>query len=165
MQIEIKSQGLAGFARELLDNADVTSTVIAGGVAIFLSYGLWKIGRAIHRANRAIRVKLESVEKKKTSSMAFEAAAPVAVDTVSQLSRHWQRVEVYSTENIKLADNAKQTHARAETLLDALDFEMASLLAEVASVSAYAAGRAGQTSEAPARLTPRKTGTRRSIAA
>lgn len=165
MQIEIKSQGIAAFGRELLDNADVTSTVIAGGVALVLSYGLWKIGRAIHRANRAIRVKLESVEKKKTLSMAFEAAAPVAVDTVSQLTRHWQRVEHYSTGSIKLAGDAKHSHARAETLLDALDFEVASLLAEVASVSAYAAERTGRAPEAPARLAPRKTGPRRQAAA
>ncbi len=165
MQIEIRSQGIAAFGRELLDNADVTSGVIAGGVALFLSYGLWKIGRAIVRANRAIRLKLETIETKKIPSMAFEAAAPVAVDTVSQLTRHWRRVEIYATGNIKLAGDAKQSHARAGTLLDALDFEMASLLAEVASVSAYAAGRNCRASEAPARLAPRKTGTRRQVAA
>lgn len=165
MQIEIKSQGIAAFGRELLDNADVTSTVIAGGVALFLSYGLWKIGRAILRANRAIRAKLESVEEKKSPSMSFEVATPAAVDTVSQLTRHWQRVEDYSVGKIKLAGDAKQSHARAETLLDALDFEVASLLAEVASVSTYAAGRTGRAPGAPARLAPRPSGTRQPIAA
>ncbi len=165
MQIEIKNQGIVAFGRELLDNADVTSTVIAGGVALFLSYGLWKIGRAIHRANRAIRLKLESVERKKTPSMAFETAPPVAVDKVSQLSRHWRRVESFSTDNIKLAGVAKHSHARAETLLDALDFEVASLLAEVASVSAFTAERNCRAPEVPARLAPRTTGTRRQVAA
>lgn len=165
MQIEIKNQGLAGFARELLDNADVTSTVIAGGVALFLAYGLWTIGRAIHRANRVIRTKLERVEKKSAPSLAFQSAQPVAVDTVSQLSRHWQRVDKIAVGHISRSAEAHRAHVEAATLLDALDFEMASLLAEVSSISSYVAERTGRAPVEPTHLAPRKPEAHRPIAA
>ncbi|MEZ5926362.1 MAG: hypothetical protein R3D57_18485 [Hyphomicrobiaceae bacterium] len=149
MQIEIKSQGLAAFIRELSQNADVTSTVIVGSVAVFLSYGLWKIGRGIVRANHAIRTRLETAKPVPADRTAFASAAPAELDAAPTLVRQWHRVDGLARGSFMLAGAARQSHDKANALIDALDFEMATLLAEVASVSSYAAGRTGRTETRP----------------
>jgi hypothetical protein len=164
VQIEIKGHGIAALVRDLLDNADVTSTLAAGAAAIALSYGLFKIGRGIARIDRVVRKKIANTPAVR-SATAFVSAEPDRVDTAPLLVQHWRKMHDFASGNLRLAGDARRSHDEAGTLLDALDFEIANLLTELAPVSTYAAGRTGQTAVAPARLgQPRRT-SRRQLAA
>jgi hypothetical protein len=164
LQIEMKNHGIVALWRDMLDSADVTSTVIAGGVAVVLSYGLWKLGRGIVRLNRVVNAKVASPPKRKGAET-FSTAEPQAVDTGPTLTRHWQRVESFASVNIRLAGQAYATHGRATTLVDSLDLEIANLIAELAPVSSYAAERNGRVPAAATRLSPQRTAARSPLAA
>ena len=164
MQIEIKGHGLATLWRDLLDNADVTSTLVAGAAAIALSYGLYRIGRGIARIDRVVRKKIANAPAVR-SATAFASAEPDKVDTAPVLVRHWRRMHDFASSNLRLAGDARQSHEEAGTLLDALDFEIANLHTELAPVSTYAAGRTCQTAAAPARLGQPRHTSRRQLAA
>jgi hypothetical protein len=161
VQIEIKSQGIATFWRELTDNADATSAVIAVGATVLLSYGLWTIGHGIARARRVIR----SMRGRATRPKVFESAEPVVVDAAPVLAGHWRRIEGAAAGTIKLAGEVRRSHEELRNLLDALDYEIAELIAEVAPVSTYAAGRIGQARPTRTRPPTHGAAARRPIAA
>ena len=164
MQIEIKSQGIAALVRELGSNADVTSTVIVGGVALFLSYGLWKIGRGIVQANRTIRFTLAKPEKRRTLTLDFNSAELAEIDSAPVLVRHWRKIDGIASDSIRRAGEARRSHEQAQDMLDALEFELAELLAEVAPLSAYAAERTAPIGR-PVRMPARHPNVHRPIAA
>lgn len=164
MQIEIKGHGIIALWRDLLDNADVTSTVVAGGVAVFLSYGLWSIGRGIFRLNRAVAPKVPRLPKPRGVA-SFETAKPIDVETAPVLARHWRQLDRFASGNIRLAEETYATHGRVTMLVDALDLEIANLLAELAPVSTYAAERTGRAMIPLAQFAPRVAPAPRRLAA
>jgi hypothetical protein len=156
VQIEIKSQGLAAVWRALADNADVTSTAIAGGLAVLLGYGFWKLGRGIDRANTRFRSRSEARRGPALPSTTVASNRPLAADRARMLARQWGRVESYAQSTIARAGEARRSHDGVGTLLDALDFELAELIAEMAPISSYAAGRTAKALSAPSGVSARR---------